>query len=48
MPCLPCSTIRGGRWAGVEVISKSDAFGAPTLWRTLLSDNQSIFKRPAT
>lgn len=48
MPCLPCSTIRGGRLgAGVEVISKSDAFGAPTSWRTLLSDNQSIFERLA-
>lgn len=28
---MPCSTIRGGRWAGVKVISKSDAFDAPTL-----------------
>lgn len=31
MPGLPRSTIRGGRWAGVDVISKSGTFSAPTL-----------------
>ena len=48
MPGLPRSTIRGGRWAGVEVISKSGAFGAPNLWRTLLKDNQLISERHDT
>ena len=45
MPGLPRSNLRGGRWAGVEVISKSGAFGAPNLWRTLLQDNQLISER---
>jgi len=45
MPGLPRSTLRGGRWAGVDVISKSGAFGAPNLWRTLLQDNQLISER---
>lgn len=40
MPALPHSAIPGGgRRVGVGVISKS-AFGAPSLWRTLLSDYQ--------
>lgn len=43
MPGLLRSIIRRGRWAGVEVISKSGAFGAPTLWRALFSNNQLIF-----
>ena len=42
MPGLPRSIIRGGRWDGVEVISKSGAFGSPGLWRNLLRDNQLI------
>jgi uncharacterized protein YgbK (DUF1537 family) len=45
VPGLPRSTLQGGRWAGVEVISKSGAFGAPDLWRTLLRDNQLISER---
>ena len=36
MPGLPRSILRGGRWDGVTVISKSGAFGAPTLLRDLL------------
>ena len=48
MPGLPCSTIRGGRWDGVAVVSKSGAFGAPDLWRTLLKDNQLIIERQIT
>jgi D-threonate/D-erythronate kinase len=44
MPGLPRSTIQGGRWAGVEVISKSGAFGAPNLWHTLLLDNQLLIE----
>ncbi|MBR0713813.1 four-carbon acid sugar kinase family protein [Bradyrhizobium liaoningense] len=48
MPGLPCSIIRGGRWDGVAVISKSGAFGAPNLWRTLLQDNQLIIESQHT
>lgn len=39
MPGLPRSVFRGGRWAGVEVVSKSGAFGGAALWRDLLNDN---------
>ena len=38
-PGLPKSVIQGGRWAGVDVISKSGAFGPPDLWSKLLSQN---------
>ena len=36
MPGLPRSTLRGGRWDGVSVVSKSGAFGSRTVWRDLL------------
>jgi D-threonate/D-erythronate kinase len=36
VPGLPCSIMRGGRWDGVTVVSKSGAFGAKNLWRDLL------------
>ncbi|MGX9963498.1 four-carbon acid sugar kinase family protein [Roseomonas sp. F4] len=36
---VPRSIMRGGAWDGVEVISKSGAFGGDTLWRDLLADN---------
>jgi uncharacterized protein YgbK (DUF1537 family) len=36
VPGLPRSVMRGGRWDGVTVISKSGAFGTPTLLRDLL------------
>jgi uncharacterized protein YgbK (DUF1537 family) len=36
IPGLPRSIMRGGRWDGVTVISKSGAFGTPTLLRDLL------------
>ena len=36
-PGLPHSLMRGGRWDGATVVSKSGAFGRPTLWRDLLS-----------
>jgi uncharacterized protein YgbK (DUF1537 family) len=39
-PGLPKSAIRGGRWAGVDVISKSGAFGPPELWFSLLRQNR--------
>lgn len=42
VPGLPRSTLQGGRWAGVDVISKSGAFGARDLWRDLLQDNHLL------
>lgn len=41
-PGLPRSMIQGGLWAGVDVISKSGAFGPPELWRNLLRDNKLV------
>ncbi|NOJ49429.1 four-carbon acid sugar kinase family protein [Bradyrhizobium archetypum] len=41
-PGLPRSILQGGRWAGVDVISKSGAFGTRELWRDLLHDNQLL------
>jgi uncharacterized protein YgbK (DUF1537 family) len=41
-PGVPKSVIQGGAWAGVDVISKSGAFGPPDLWRNLLSENSLI------
>ena len=38
-PGLPKSVIQGGRWAGVDVISKSGAFGPRDLWSSLLRLN---------
>jgi uncharacterized protein YgbK (DUF1537 family) len=38
-PGVPRSLIKGGSWAGVDVISKSGAFGPPDLWWKLLSRN---------
>jgi uncharacterized protein YgbK (DUF1537 family) len=37
LPGVPRSVLRGGRFDGVRVISKSGAFGEPTLLRRLLS-----------
>ena len=48
MPGLPRSILQGGRWAAVEVISKSGAFGAPDLWRTLLDENHLLTERHHT
>lgn len=36
VPGLPRSVMRGGRWGGVTVVSKSGAFGTPVLLRDLL------------
>jgi uncharacterized protein YgbK (DUF1537 family) len=36
VPGVPCSTIIGGRWDGVTVVSKSGAFGHPLLLRDLI------------
>lgn len=41
-PGIPKSVIQGGAWAGVDVISKSGAFGPPGLWRNLLRGNNLI------
>jgi uncharacterized protein YgbK (DUF1537 family) len=41
-PGVPKSVIQGGAWAGVDVISKSGAFGPPGLWRNLLNENSLI------
>ena len=38
-PGLPRSILRGGRWDGVSVVSKSGAFGTRGVWRDLLHDN---------
>lgn len=38
-PGIPKSVIEGGDWAGVEVISKSGAFGAVDVWAKLLKQN---------
>ena len=41
-PGVPKSVIEGGDWTGVEVISKSGAFGAADLWQKLLKQNGLI------
>ena len=42
VPGLPRSILQGGRWAGVDVISKSGAFGPSELWRDLLRTNHLL------
>lgn len=37
-PGVPRATLRGGAWDGVAVVSKSGAFGGPSLWRDLLGE----------
>jgi D-threonate/D-erythronate kinase len=44
-PGVPRSVIQGGSWAGVDVISKSGAFGPPDLWSKLLSRNGFEFAK---
>jgi D-threonate/D-erythronate kinase len=41
-PGIPKSVIEGGDWSGVEVVSKSGAFGAADVWRKLLRQNGLI------
>jgi uncharacterized protein YgbK (DUF1537 family) len=48
VPGLPRSLLQGGRWADVEVISKSGAFGVPDLWRHLLQENHLLIERHAS
>ncbi|MCJ2024066.1 four-carbon acid sugar kinase family protein [Methylobacterium sp. J-067] len=47
-PGLPRSVLRGGRWDGLPVVSKSGAFGAPGLWRDLLHQNGFPHDRSGT
>jgi D-threonate/D-erythronate kinase len=42
VPGLPRSLIQGGRWSGVEVISKSGSLGPANLWRDLLRHNHLV------
>lgn len=42
VPGLPRSALQGGRWAGVDIVSKSGAFGTTHLWRELLRDNHLL------
>jgi uncharacterized protein YgbK (DUF1537 family) len=41
-PGVPKSAIQGGSWTGVDVVSKSGAFGPADLWWKLLSQNGLI------
>ncbi|HSZ97312.1 MAG TPA: four-carbon acid sugar kinase family protein [Bradyrhizobium sp.] len=41
-PGIPKSVIEGGDWSGVEVVSKSGAFGAADVWAKLLKQNGLI------
>ena len=43
-PGIPSSRIRGGVWDSVRVISKSGAFGAPDLLRTLVEHSSPCVK----
>jgi len=47
MPGLPRSIMRGGRWDGVTVLSKSGAFGPPSLLRDLLRSIHPATERTA-
>lgn len=47
-PGLPRSTLRGGRWDGLSVVSKSGAFGVPGLWSDLLHQNGFPHDRSGT
>ncbi len=38
-PGVPRATLQGGRWDGLTLVTKSGAFGGPTLWRDLLAGN---------
>lgn len=48
VPGLPRSILQVGGWAGVDVISKSGAFGPSELWRDLLRNNHFISKGSLT
>lgn len=46
VPGLPRSILQGGRWTGVDIISKSGAFGSSELWRDLLRTNHLLTGSP--
>jgi len=48
LPGVPRSIMRGGAWDGVDIISKSGAFGAPTLLCDLLHQAGIAFERTAS
>jgi uncharacterized protein YgbK (DUF1537 family) len=41
-PGLPRSVMQGGCWSGLDVISKSGAFGRADMWAKLLLQNRLI------
>jgi uncharacterized protein YgbK (DUF1537 family) len=43
-PGVPRAVLRGGRWDSLNLVSKSGAFGADTLWRDLLAENGVIME----
>lgn len=45
LPGLPRAVLRGGAWDGVTVVSKSGAFGPPSLLRDLLARNGFFAER---
>jgi uncharacterized protein YgbK (DUF1537 family) len=45
MPGVPRASLRGGRWDGVLLLSKSGAFGHDTLWRDLLAAQPCLTER---
>jgi uncharacterized protein YgbK (DUF1537 family) len=45
MPGLPRAVLRGGRWDGVDLISKSGAFGGDMLWHDLLASQPFMTER---
>ncbi|MBE7203940.1 MAG: Hrp-dependent type III effector protein [Parafilimonas terrae] len=47
-PGLPRSMLRGGRWDGLPVVSKSGAFGTSGIWRDLLHQNGFPHARSGT
>jgi D-threonate/D-erythronate kinase len=44
-PGIPRSAMQGGLRDGVEIVSKSGAFGPPALWRDLLVENGLMSER---
>ena len=44
-PGLPRSRMRGGRWDGIDVVSKSGHFGGDQLWRDLVDRNGLALER---
>lgn len=45
MPGVPRAVLRGGRWDGVPLVSKSGAFGGDMLWHDLLAAQPFITER---